>query len=90
MVYMLMFRKEHTMADEKKWYDIILDYVTKDSTYATLFVLLKAFGVKISTNLEQAIAEVGVTTGELGKAIENLILVVEEEKKLQESTEKAE
>jgi hypothetical protein len=78
------------MAEEKKWYDIILDYVAKDSTYATLFVLLKAFGVKISTNLEQAIAEVGVAAGEFGKAIENLVLVVEEEKKLQESTEKAE
>lgn len=78
------------MAEEKKWYDIILEYVTKDSTYATVFALLKAFGVKISIKLEQAVTEVGVAIGALGKAIENLILVVEEEKKSQQTTEKAE
>lgn len=67
-----------------KWYDVVLEYLNKDSTYNVVLTILKAFGVKISEELSGAITRLGLAIGELGNAIKELILVVEAEKKVAE------
>lgn len=67
-----------------KWYDVVLDYLSKDATYNVALTMLKAFGVKISDELSSAIVRLGLAVGELGNAIKELILVIEAEKKVVE------
>ena len=64
---------------EKKWYDVVLEYLNNPATYTVVMGMLTAFGVKISPKLQQAIAGVGVSLAQLGLAIEALAYAVKEE-----------
>lgn len=66
---------------EKKWYDVVLEYLNNPATYTVVMGMLTAFGVKISSKLQQAIAGVGVAIAQLGLAIEALVYVIKEEGK---------
>lgn len=68
------------MADNKakQIIDTILSYLGDAKTYQVVLTMLIAFGVKIETKLQDAITELGIAIANLGKAIENLILVVGE------------
>lgn len=65
---------------EKKWYDVVLEYLNKEATYTVVLTMLKAFGVKIADNISNAIVRLGLAVGELGNAIKELILAVEANK----------
>lgn len=64
---------------EKKWYDVVLEYLNNPATYTVVMGILTAFGVKIPSKLQQAIAGVGVAMAQLGLAIEALVYVMKEE-----------
>lgn len=66
---------------EKKWYDVVLEYLNNPATYTVIMGMLTAFGVKISSKLQQAIAGVGTALAQLGIAIEALVYVIKEEGK---------
>lgn len=66
---------------EKKWYDVVLEYLNNPETYIIAMGILIAFGVKISSKLQQAIAGVGVAIAQLGLAIEALVYAIKEEGK---------
>lgn len=68
---------------EKKWYDVVLEYLNNPATYTVVMGMLTAFGVKISSKLQQAIAGVGTSLAQLGLAIEALVYVIKEEKNSQ-------
>lgn len=70
-----------------KWYDVVLDYLSKEATYNVVLTMLKAFGVKISDSLMGAITKLGIAIGELGFAIEDLIVAIELEKNKETSKE---
>lgn len=69
------------MADEKKWYDVVLEYLNNPSTYTVIMGMLTAFGVKISANLQEAISNLGIALAQLGLAIKTLVYAVKEEGK---------
>lgn len=62
----------------KQVIDTILDYLSNPQTYQVILTMLIAFGVKIDAKLQEAITRLGIAIADLGKAIENLILVVGE------------
>lgn len=62
----------------KQVIDTILDYLSNPQTYQVILTMLIAFGVKIDAKLQEAITGLGIAIADLGKAIENLILVVGE------------
>lgn len=68
------------MADNKvkQVIDTILAYLANPQTYQVVMTMLIAFGVKIEAKLQEAITQLGIAVAELGKAIENLILVIKE------------
>ena len=67
-----------------QYINIILGYLSKESTYNVVMTMLKAFGVKISQALQEKITALGMAVAQLGIAIEELILVVKEEKKVKQ------
>lgn len=70
------------MADNKakQIIDTILSYLGDVKTYQVVLTMLIAFGVKIETKLQDAITQLGIAVANLGKAIENLIIVIKESK----------
>lgn len=68
------------MADEKtkQIVDTILNYLSDEKTYQIVMAVLVTFGVKIDSKLQKSITDLGVSAAELGKAIEALIITIQE------------
>lgn len=62
----------------KHWYDVLLEYLNNPQTYQVILTMLVAFGVKIDTRLQDAIAKLGMAIAQLGIAIEELVMAVKE------------
>lgn len=67
-----------------EYVNIVLGYLAKESTYNVVMTMLKAFGVKISQALQDKITALGIAIAELGFAIEELVLVVKDEKNVKQ------
>lgn len=67
-----------------EYINVILGYLSKESTYNVVMTMLKAFGVKISQALQDKITALGVAIAELGFTIEELVLVIEDEKNVKQ------
>lgn len=62
----------------KQIIDTILAYLSNPQTYQVIMTMLVAFGVKIEAKLQAAITQLGIAIADLGKAIENLVLTIQE------------
>lgn len=66
--------------ETKKWYDVILEYLSNSQTYQVVLTIFVAFGLKIDSKLQEAITKVGISVAQLGISIEELIKVINEQK----------
>lgn len=54
-----------------KWYEVILNYLTQESTYTGLLAIVTAFGIALKPELSQAIITFALGTFGLIKVIVN-------------------
>lgn len=54
-----------------KWYEVILNYLTQESTYTGLLAIVTAFGIALKPELSQAIITFAFGTFGLIKVIVN-------------------